>query len=208
MNNFCYIHNQRRTVDGYCVRCNSIRFPSLQTRNEIPQRYRQYDQNGRRVRNTTNSIGNAMINFRNQLNIMPSSRHIYNRRQRPEQNIYGQRPFRRQQLSSQSQTANNNLRVGYWGNLNYPTLTELPERRLTKLDKLLLRNTKTFTSEELEDKECTICFEKLEKNKTIRILKCMHMFHQECIDQWFKTSAERPGCNCVKCPLCNTEYKL
>ena len=203
MSNFCYIHNLRRTVDGYCVRCNSTRFPSLGTTNEIPRRYRQYDQNGHRI-TTTSSIEGAMSNFRNRLNIRPSSRHIYRR----QQNIPRQRQPRRQQLPSQSQPTTNNLRVGFWGNQNYPALNELPGGRLTKLDKLLLRNTKTFTSEELENRECTICFEKLEKNKTIRILKCMHMFHQECIDQWFKTSIERPGCSCVKCPLCNTEYKL
>jgi hypothetical protein len=198
MSNFCYIHNQQRTINGYCVRCNSRRFPILGTTNEISRKYRQYDQNGRRVINTTSSIGSAMSNFRNQLNIRPASRHVY----RQQQNIPRQRQPR------QRQPTTDNLRVGFWGNINYPALNELPGHRLTKLDELLLRNTRTFKGEEMEDRNCTICLEKLTMGDTTRILKCMHMYHKECIDQWFKSTVKKDRCIAVKCPLCNTEYKL
>lgn len=45
------------------------------------------------------------------------------------------------------------------------------------------------------DEECIICTESLSE-KQIRILKCTHKFHQECIDSWISVSQK------LECPVC------
>ena len=45
------------------------------------------------------------------------------------------------------------------------------------------------------DDECIICSESLSE-KQIRILKCTHQFHQECIDSWVLV------CQKLECPIC------
>lgn len=49
-----------------------------------------------------------------------------------------------------------------------------------------------------KDDECIICSELLSE-KQIRILKCTHQFHQECIDSWILT------CQKLECPVCCTD---
>lgn len=46
--------------------------------------------------------------------------------------------------------------------------------------------------------ECSICLEYLLENNTIKILKCKHRFHIECIDKWFDISDN--------CPLCQKKF--
>jgi len=46
--------------------------------------------------------------------------------------------------------------------------------------------------------ECCICLDEFEKGDVVRILPCMHGFHQPCIDTWL-LSRQR------KCPLCNQD---
>jgi len=46
--------------------------------------------------------------------------------------------------------------------------------------------------------ECCICLDEFEKGAVVRILPCMHGFHQTCIDTWL-LSRQR------KCPLCNQD---
>ncbi|CAD8123154.1 unnamed protein product [Paramecium sonneborni] len=49
--------------------------------------------------------------------------------------------------------------------------------------------------DELEHKEtCAICLLDLNEQKVIKILKCNHFFHQECIKQWLQLKAECPTC--------------
>ena len=43
--------------------------------------------------------------------------------------------------------------------------------------------------------ECVICTEKMEEQQ-VRILKCSHHFHQNCIDEWILTSQK------LECPIC------
>ena len=46
------------------------------------------------------------------------------------------------------------------------------------------------------DKECSICFcEYIEHDKIIKLFNCSHVFHCECIIQWFTQA--------IRCPFCN-----
>lgn len=43
--------------------------------------------------------------------------------------------------------------------------------------------------------ECIICKESFENDTIVKMLRCRHIFHTNCIDQWFKVKKT--------CPLCN-----
>ncbi len=45
---------------------------------------------------------------------------------------------------------------------------------------------------------CVICLSKFKDNDDIRLLKCKHNFHTECIDKWLKDYN-------YKCPICREE---
>ncbi|WJX57573.1 RING-type E3 ubiquitin transferase [Trifolium repens] len=51
----------------------------------------------------------------------------------------------------------------------------------------------SFDSE--EDVECSVCLCKIEEGDEIRVLRCNHIYHTECLDKWiaFKNNT---------CPLC------
>lgn len=53
---------------------------------------------------------------------------------------------------------------------------------------------------------CSICIEDYEAGDVLRVLRCGHRFHLECIDRWFLSSTDysRPSA----CPICNTELIL
>ena len=57
---------------------------------------------------------------------------------------------------------------------------------------------KTISYEELlnndEDNDCTICLEEFNNDEEIIKLKCNHLFHLKCIDDWIKKNQS--------CPLC------
>lgn len=51
-----------------------------------------------------------------------------------------------------------------------------------------------------------ICVEEFKKNVKIRKIPiCKHIFHKECIDNWFKSKIEETS---HKCPLCNSEITI
>ncbi|KAF9138730.1 hypothetical protein BG015_002274 [Linnemannia schmuckeri] len=53
----------------------------------------------------------------------------------------------------------------------------------------------TLTSEELDAKtECSVCKDEFERQDTCTQLKCKHIFHEDCIKPWLKTSATCPTC--------------
>ena len=33
---------------------------------------------------------------------------------------------------------------------------------------------------------CVVCYDDIKNGRDIQAIKCGHVFHQECIDQWFK----------------------
>ncbi|KAK3847962.1 MAG: hypothetical protein J3R72DRAFT_361984 [Linnemannia gamsii] len=43
--------------------------------------------------------------------------------------------------------------------------------------------------------KCLVCMSEYEEGEDMRALKCHHGFHQECIDKWLTTGAN-------KCPVC------
>lgn len=45
---------------------------------------------------------------------------------------------------------------------------------------------------------CPICSETYNKDETIRLLKCNHLFHRICIDKWLSKESHT-------CPSCRTE---
>ena len=47
---------------------------------------------------------------------------------------------------------------------------------------------------------CCICLEKINKLTKIRKLPCLHIYHKECIDEWFRININ------MTCPQC--KYKL
>lgn len=51
-----------------------------------------------------------------------------------------------------------------------------------------------------ENKNCIICLIDLKVGDRVLTLPCFHMFHKECIDDWFKKDKT--------CPLCKLEIKL
>uniref|UniRef100_A0A7S1ES25 RING-type domain-containing protein n=1 Tax=Timspurckia oligopyrenoides TaxID=708627 RepID=A0A7S1ES25_9RHOD len=42
--------------------------------------------------------------------------------------------------------------------------------------------------------ECIICMTKYEKAELLRVLKCEHVYHRDCVDPWLRLSTQ--------CPLC------
>lgn len=50
----------------------------------------------------------------------------------------------------------------------------------------------------IDEKKCTICMTKFEDDDQISILKCNHIFHEECIKEWLKDYS-------YKCPVCRNE---
>lgn len=55
-------------------------------------------------------------------------------------------------------------------------------------------NEYTILDKEFENNECIICLENMIKGDKIKILRCGHIYHYKCIDEWFKRKRE--------CPLC------
>ncbi|CDJ50800.1 zinc finger (C3HC4 RING finger) protein, putative [Eimeria brunetti] len=47
--------------------------------------------------------------------------------------------------------------------------------------------------------DCCICLSAFEPGDALLTLRCLHIFHERCIDRWIRTS------HSVKCPLCSTK---
>lgn len=47
---------------------------------------------------------------------------------------------------------------------------------------------------------CSVCLLPFEPESTIRLLKCLHIFHDACIIAWLNTKTEN-----FTCPICNTQ---
>jgi len=45
---------------------------------------------------------------------------------------------------------------------------------------------------------CSVCLVEFDKEDEVRVLDCSHVFHKDCIDQWFTGS--------TVCPLCKRDY--
>jgi hypothetical protein len=72
-------------------------------------------------------------------------------------------------------------------NNNYNDITLLPDK--SKINKKLIKYT-----DEMSDKECSICLEEFKKDEKLMKIECHHYFHRKCIDDWFNIN--------ITCPLC------
>lgn len=54
-------------------------------------------------------------------------------------------------------------------------------------------------NDKMNEKICTICIEEFKEKENIFQLKCNHIYHINCIDDWIDTKGESE----VKCPNCN-----
>ena len=52
----------------------------------------------------------------------------------------------------------------------------------------------TTSEEDEEGDKCTICLSEFETDEDVRRLPCMHLFHEECVDQWLGQNK--------RCPIC------
>ena len=87
--------------------------------------------------------------------------------------------------------------------MSYEQLLQLEEqvgivsKGLSK-DKIKNIPTKPFHKALFDDNlDCIICMEKFEENEKVKQLKCGHIFHGDCIDQWLEKEK--------KCPFCKVE---
>ena len=56
------------------------------------------------------------------------------------------------------------------------------------------------TEDDDEEEECSLCMERFEEPDEVRLLKCGHYFHTECIDKWLVVGQQlKPR----SCPYCN-----
>ena len=49
--------------------------------------------------------------------------------------------------------------------------------------------------------ECSICLCELQPEAKVRLLPCVHVYHVDCIDHWFRRAAACPACPTCKAPV-------
>ena len=54
---------------------------------------------------------------------------------------------------------------------------------------------KSTNFEGVEGEMCTICLEEFIQQENVIILKCTHVFHEECINEWLEKKPSCPNCN-------------
>lgn len=67
----------------------------------------------------------------------------------------------------------------------------LPKRYMSQLTEIKIDNLNNF---EEEKRSCIICYEMFQKDEKGIILPCIHLFHSDCIKNWFKSSDICPVC--------------
>ena len=51
-----------------------------------------------------------------------------------------------------------------------------------------------IVKKDFENNECIICLDDMKIGDNIKILKCGHIYHYKCINDWFKVKKECPIC--------------
>jgi len=54
--------------------------------------------------------------------------------------------------------------------------------------------TEVFSEKFSKDDHCTICLSSYTEGEQMKSLPCLHCFHTDCLDQWFKVSCSCPTC--------------
>lgn len=55
----------------------------------------------------------------------------------------------------------------------------------------------------MEEKFCSICFDN-ENNDSLILLECNHMFHFECVNEWYKKGDSKKFHKVLTCPYCRS----
>ena len=63
-----------------------------------------------------------------------------------------------------------------------------------------IKTISVFKCKNSPDDICAICHENLNLEQTLEIPECKHIFHSNCLIQWFRTGE-------VRCPYCNSTCK-
>ena len=84
-------------------------------------------------------------------------------------------------------------------NMTYEELLELENKigyvkKGVSIEQKLSLKIEKYSQNKFDCKECVICKELLKENEFIRILNCSHIFHINCIDEWFKDNKICPIC--------------
>ena len=89
-------------------------------------------------------------------------------------------------------------------NMTYEELLEL-ENKIgyvktgVSIEQKLSLKIEQYSPNKIDCKECVICKELFKENEFIRLLNCSHVFHINCIDEWFKDNKI--------CPICKKEVE-
>ena len=105
----------------------------------------------------------------------------------------------------------NNFGDDNYFNINFHVFNGEEEQNNNLQIKEILRNLPVFkidekfmeVSQKEENKneqfqKCIICMEKYIINDEVKTLPCFHLFHKDCIDQWFKAGND-------SCPICKNK---
>ena len=103
--------------------------------------------------------------------------------------------------SFESYNDENNIDVD---NMTYEELLELENKigyvkKGVSIEQKLSLKIEQYSPNKIDCKECVICKELFKENEFIRILNCSHVFHINCIDEWFKDNKI--------CPICKKEVE-
>ena len=63
-------------------------------------------------------------------------------------------------------------------------------------------NEKKGVKYDMEDM-CCICMQDFKPDTEVKVTKCKHYFHQDCLFSWVDTKLEKPDC-----PFCRTPFKI
>ena len=69
------------------------------------------------------------------------------------------------------------------------------EMKYLDIKKVLIR----LKSRKFLTQQCLICLQPIQNESVCRMLNCYHIFHSDCIEQWFIEH--------LKCPMCNKSFK-
>jgi hypothetical protein len=112
------------------------------------------------------------------------------RRHLTRQQTVRQQPRRRTLRQSQVYFS-----VSYYELPSYNVLSQLKDVKVGIEFKNLVNKSKVEKCE--ENKFCAICQDDIIKDDIIRVIKCKHSYHIDCIDMWLIDNK--------KCPLCKFE---
>lgn len=80
-------------------------------------------------------------------------------------------------------------------NIHDEALENLP---VFKIDAKFMEVSQKEENKNEQFQKCIICMEKYEVNDEVKTLPCFHIFHKDCIDQWFKAGND-------SCPICKNK---